>query len=202
MVAVVLLVRHGETALNVNGALRGRLDVPLTGRGHRQAEALARRIAAEYAVSQVYASPLRRAIDTAGHLATRVSRAVRWHEGFIDVDYGRWAGVPLTELSEPDARRYQEWERDPARPLPGAEAPESVQVRVLAALDEAAAEGEVVAAVSHDAVLQLALSAMLRLPLGAYRGICQATATLNEVRRTGNEWSVVQLNSAWHLAGL
>lgn len=199
MTASVLLLRHGETALNVNGALRGRLDVPLTDLGHRQAEALAARISEEYVISRLYSSPLTRAVDTAGHIAARWSLSVRPHEAFIDVDYGRWAGLPPTEMSEADAIRYRQWERDPTLPLPGAEAPQQVRERVLTALDEVAIDGEVIAVVSHDAVLQLALAAILQLPLGSYRGLCQATATLNEVRHRGDAWSVVLLNSTWHL---
>jgi broad specificity phosphatase PhoE len=202
MTAVVLLLRHGETALNVSGALRGRLDAPLTDRGHRQAEALAARIGEEYVVSQLFSSPLMRAVDTAAHIAARWRLLVRPHEGFIDVDYGRWAGLAPAELSEADAIRYRRWERAPTQPHPGAEAPQRVRERALAALNEVAIDAEVVAVVSHDAVLQLTLAAILQLPLGSYRGLCQSTATLNEVRRTGGAWSVVLLNSTWHLASL
>jgi broad specificity phosphatase PhoE len=51
MVTRVLLLRHGETALNRSGALRGLIDVPLSEHGQRQARQLAARIAAEYQLS-------------------------------------------------------------------------------------------------------------------------------------------------------
>ena len=73
------------------------------------------------------------------------------------------------------------------------------QERALAALNEVAVDGEVIAIVSHDAILQLALAAMLDLPLDSYRGLCQSTATLNQVTRSDGVWSVTLLNSSWHL---
>jgi probable phosphoglycerate mutase len=200
MTAVVLLLRHGETALNVADALRGLLDIPLTERGRAQAAALGKRVTEEYTVSRLYASPLRRAVETAEHIASRGSLSVWRHEGFIDADYDRWAGRGSAELSDADAERFREWERDPAIPLPGAEPPARVQERAMAALSEVAIDGEVVVVVSHDAVLQLILAAILDLPLESYRGLVQSTATLNEVHRSDGRWRVVQLNSQWHLA--
>jgi probable phosphoglycerate mutase len=200
MTAVVLLLRHGETALNVAGALRGLLEVPLTERGHAQAAVLGKRVTEEYTVSRLYSSPLRRAVDTAEHIASLGWLSIRRHEAFIDVDYGRWAGRDPAEFADPDAERFREWERDPAIPLPGAEPPRRVQERAMAALSDVASEGEVVAVVTHDAVLQLILAAILDLPLASYRGLAQSTATLNEVRRSDGRWRVVQLNSHWHLA--
>jgi len=58
-------VRHGETDYNRNSIVQGRgVDAPLNERGRRQAEALARRFAA-VPLDAIYASPLRRALETA-----------------------------------------------------------------------------------------------------------------------------------------
>ena len=59
---MLYVVRHGETAANVDGLLLGRADPPLTDRGRSQARALA---AAIPTPQRVVTSPLRRAVETA-----------------------------------------------------------------------------------------------------------------------------------------
>jgi broad specificity phosphatase PhoE len=68
------LVRHGETDHNVARRIQGPLlDDPLNARGAQQAEALARRFAAErekgLRLAAVYSSPLKRAWMTAEAVA-------------------------------------------------------------------------------------------------------------------------------------
>jgi alpha-ribazole phosphatase len=202
MNAIILLLRHGETALNREGTLRGHLDVPLTEHGRAEAEALARRVASEYTIARIYCSPLQRALETAAPIAARCGLEVKPDPAFIDIDYGGWAGRSTDEMTPEEARRFREWERDPSVPLPGAEPPSVVQERVLRALVERAVDGEVAAIVSHDAVLQLALAGLAVLPLAGYRSLLQHTATLNEVVFLGDAWQVTRFNSLGHLADL
>ena len=60
----LLLVRHGETEGNVSRRLQG-ADDPLTERGRRQARELAAHLSGRDDVAALYASPYRRAFDTA-----------------------------------------------------------------------------------------------------------------------------------------
>jgi broad specificity phosphatase PhoE len=94
MVTTVLLLRHGETALNQSGALRGVLDVPLSGDGKREACQLAARIAREYRLTAIFSSTLLRARSTAEEVARATGHDVQIDERFNDVDYGAWAGRP------------------------------------------------------------------------------------------------------------
>lgn len=200
MSSTLLLVRHGETELNQAGALRGRLDIPLTPRGAREAEAVGRRIAAEYEVTAISSSPLLRARQTAEKIGAACGMPVANDARFVDIDYGSWAGKPLQEMAEEEARSYLRWLRNPAIPLPGAENPQAVEKRVIAGLEEIASSGaSCVVVVSHDAILQLVVRHVLGLPLGTYRGIAQHTGTLNELRRTERGWTLRLLNSGWHL---
>ena len=72
---MLLLVRHGETAPNVQGLLLGRADPPLTDAGRRQAQALA---AVLPPPTLVVSSPLRRAARHRGGVRSpgRGGRAV------------------------------------------------------------------------------------------------------------------------------
>ena len=63
-------VRHGESEGNVAGKMQGHLDHPLTDLGRDQARATGEWFAAaDVAVQRVFASPLKRAFETAAILA-------------------------------------------------------------------------------------------------------------------------------------
>ena len=200
MDTTVLLLRHGETALNRSGALRGHIDVPLSENGACEARQLAERIAAEYAVVTIYSSPLLRARATAAEIARSTGLDVMLDERFVDVDYGPWAGRVYDAFSAEEKQTLRRWQRTPERPLPGAEDPADAQRRALAGLAERAASGRgCVAIVTHDAILQLLLCNLLGIDLCSYRGIVQHTATLNEVQRIAGGWRIHLVNSTWHL---
>jgi broad specificity phosphatase PhoE len=200
MDTTVLLLRHGETALNRSGALRGHIDVPLSENGVREARQLAERIAADYALAAVYSSPLVRAHATAAEIARPTGLDVMIDERFIDVDYGPWAGRVYETFSAEEKQTYRRWQQTPEQPLPGADDPAAVQQRALAGLASRAALGHgCIAIVTHDAILQLVLCKLLGINLCSYRGIVQHTATLNEVHRTTGGWWVYLVNSTWHL---
>ncbi|PWN19082.1 phosphoglycerate mutase-like protein [Microstroma glucosiphilum] len=60
----VLMVRHGETAYNVQGIIQGQMDTPLNALGRKQA-LLTGRALANTPLDAVYSSPLQRTMDTA-----------------------------------------------------------------------------------------------------------------------------------------
>jgi broad specificity phosphatase PhoE len=200
MVSTVLLLRHGETALNRSGALRGLIDVPLSEHGRREARLLAARVAAEYRLSALWASTLLRARATAEEVARVTGLGVQIDARFNDVNYGGWAGRTWEELSPEEQAEFRRWRKHPELPLPGAEDPADVQRRALAGLAAHGDAGEgCIAIAAHDAVLQLLLCGVLNIDLASYRGIAQHTATLNELQRTAHGWRVRLLNSTYHL---
>ena len=84
---VLYLVRHGESAGNVNLGLRRSDDPPLTERGRAQAARAAAALA-ELRLEDVCSSPLRRARETAAVIAAASGLAPRVVEGFAEVDMG------------------------------------------------------------------------------------------------------------------
>jgi len=202
MVNRVLLLRHGETALNRQGALRGEIDVPLSSRGVREARLLAQRIAADDTLTAIYSSTLVRARATAQEIARATKVRVRVDERLNDMRYGPWAGRPFGDLTTQEQAEFRRWRRNPGVPLPGAEDPEAVQERALAAL-AACAERErgCIAIVAHNAILQLVLCHVLGRGGERYRKIAQHTASLNELAYDDGHWNVLRLNSTEHLRG-
>jgi broad specificity phosphatase PhoE len=197
----VYLVRHGRTALNADGRLRGLLDPPLDSVGHAQVNALAAAFAhLPTKPTRVVAGPLRRTHDTAIAIALSCSAAVITDQRLIDRDYGPWTGQPVGEVRE-------RWGTD-LDPLPDAEPLATVTTRALAVLEDAGdhirdhRDGPVVL-VSHDAVLT-ALLAALEPGLGSASGIDLDTASWSHLTLDGSNddcWKVVRVGGAAHELG-
>ena len=94
----ILLVRHGETDGNAARILQ-RPDVPLNDRGMRQAEHLARRLAADRFV-HILCSDLVRARMTAAPLAACSGIAIEEHPLLQERNFGDLRGTPYAALSE------------------------------------------------------------------------------------------------------
>lgn len=103
LVAVIVFVRHGQTTTNASGLLVGRGDPTLTALGERQARSLG--FALE-SVHEVWTSPLVRARRTAELAWPRLKPIVR--EEFVEVDYGRWEGRPVNEVTSEQWRALEE----------------------------------------------------------------------------------------------
>ena len=182
---LVYLVRHGQTALNESGVLRGQLDPPLDDTGRRQAallgEALGRR-----QLSLVEASPLRRARETAQPVADHAGLAVTVDRCLLDRDYGPWAGTPKRTVTA-------QWGSVDA--APGVEPRAAVLSRALQGLTALAERcpATSVVAVSHDAVNREVLAA-LDPSLGDPDGIPQDNGCFNVLQWAGGSMAVLSVN--------
>jgi probable phosphoglycerate mutase len=157
----LVLVRHGETALNAQGRYTGRGEVPLSAAGRAQAEALARRVAGLVpAVAAVVSSPLERCTATAAAIAAATGGApVETSADLIECDFGEWEGLTFAEVKERWPREMDAWLDSPSVAPPGGESFEAVGRRVERAmlrLREAYA-GQQVVVVSHVTPLKLIL---------------------------------------------
>ena len=93
----VYLARHGRTALNAEGRLRGLSNPPLDDIGRVEAERLAEALAG-YAPTVVISSPLQRAVSTAEAIGAAAGIQTVVDERLNDRDYGHWTGQPRAEV--------------------------------------------------------------------------------------------------------
>ncbi|SIK58859.1 fructose-2,6-bisphosphatase [Mycobacteroides abscessus subsp. abscessus] len=183
---IVYLVRHGRTALNAQGRLRGLADPPLDPIGEQQATALARALGAVPSVHAVVSSPLRRARRTAMVIAETVGVPVSVDERLTDRDYGPWTGQRRSDVEG-------EWGCVDA--APGVQSSREVRERALRALNnwadviERETSGAIVV-VSHDAVIRPVLNGIASDvgPVAAVEGTYQV------LKRTGGRWSITALD--------
>lgn len=174
------LLRHGRTALNADGKLRGRIDVPLDDVGIIEAERLG--VLFERSnLGCVISSPLARAVQTASAVAVRHGLEVDVDEGLADRDWGPWAG----ELEADVTRRFGSLDA-----APGAEALESFVQRITRAVTRIikAASGRAIVAVAHDAVNRTLLSSLVP-QLGIPGAIPQRTGCWNCLLHESGAWS-------------
>ncbi len=95
---LIYLIRHGQTDLNLNRIMQGRIDAPLNETGRAQADEIGRRLA-EVALGAIYSSPLSRALHTAQAIA-------RHHPGLevvvvpelAELSMGSYEGIAEEEL--------------------------------------------------------------------------------------------------------
>ncbi|HUB70534.1 MAG TPA: histidine phosphatase family protein [Acidimicrobiales bacterium] len=187
---VIYLVRHGRTALNAAGALRGHIDVPLDEVGRDEAAAVAAVLVGRGPRS-VTSSPLRRAVETADAVAWRAGLVTRVDDRLADRHYGEWAGTSVQEV-------VARWGSLDA--APGVEPAMEVRERALAALADLARDssGAPWVVVSHDAPIRLALTAM-GPSLGDPDSVPQRTGCFNtiECRQAADgslSWQVLRVN--------
>jgi probable phosphoglycerate mutase len=198
----VILVRHGQTAWNVNERFRGREDVPLDETGLDQAECTARRIAAQWSPVAVYCSPLSRARVTAEAVARQCGLQVEMHHGLIDIDYGKWQGMTPAEARQRYPRRIRRWYRGSRwiRP-PGGELLAAVQRRCLNAVLEIASAhpGKAAVAVGHTVVNRLILLGALSVGLRHFWHLGQEPCAVNLIEVEGRSFILRTMNDTCHL---
>lgn len=147
---MLILVRHGRTALNASGRLQGRLDEPLDDVGELQAKAVAERVGP---VDELISSPLLRARQTADAFGMPYTVDEQW----IELSYGEYEGADISAMPSEVWRR---WREDPEFVPVGGESMATLATRVRAACDELAtrAVGRSIGVVSHVSPVKAALA--------------------------------------------
>ncbi|MGC9314383.1 MAG: histidine phosphatase family protein [bacterium] len=153
---LIYLIRHGETASNVEGRFRGRADIPLSENGVRQSIALGESMR-NIALTAIYSSPLARSIQTAEKLAFGRNIDVMPHPKFQNIDLGEWTDRPRSEIMGKYPAMWKRWITEPEdMALPGGESVMDVQHRCGEGIRNLVQvhQGESIAVVSHRAVLK------------------------------------------------
>ncbi|MES4908258.1 MULTISPECIES: bifunctional RNase H/acid phosphatase [unclassified Streptomyces] len=166
--ATFVLLRHGETALTPEKRFSGSGggDPELSPVGRRQAELVAAALAARGTIQVVVSSPLRRCVETAEAVASRIGVDVHVEEGLRETDFGAWEGLTFAEVRERHPDDLQAWlASSKAAPTGGGESFAAVARRVALTRDKLIARhaGRTVLLVTHVTPIKT----LVRLALGA-----------------------------------
>jgi broad specificity phosphatase PhoE len=182
MTTRVLLIRHGATVLSAEDRFAGSTDVLLSDEGRAQARALGERLA-DAELAAVYASPMKRTVESATLVAAPHKLALTTDTGLREIDHGHWEQLTRREVEARYPEEYSNWEADPFTFAPeGGESGLSVMARALPVLRRivVAHAGKTVAVVSHKATIRLVLCSLLGIDARGYRDrLDQSPACLN-----------------------
>jgi alpha-ribazole phosphatase/probable phosphoglycerate mutase len=186
----LILIRHAEPAEDARGRCYGSLDVDLSPAGRAALRGL--RLPP---LDAVYASPRRRALETAAALGEPVVL-----DGLRELDFGELEGRTYDEIAAERPELYRAWMETPTEvAFPGGESFRELRERAVAAVDvlRVQHDGETVAAVTHGGVVRAVLGHVLRMPDEAIFRLEQRYLAVNVVEWLG-DFPLVRLVNGTH----
>ncbi|MBR4236661.1 MAG: histidine phosphatase family protein [Clostridia bacterium] len=189
----LLIIRHGESEADILHVHEGRADFELTERGHMQAEKMAEYVSKRYNVSRLYSSTLRRAAQSAAHLAGKTGLKPIYEDKLREFDNGLLAGLKYDEA----ARLY------PRVSLPlhtsAYEQESELEFRaraefVLSKLLSENNETDTVAVYTHGGMINRLFQAFLRLPIDCSYLLRTGDAGLHEWEASNNLRIIIRAN--------
>jgi probable phosphoglycerate mutase len=162
---ILYCVRHGESAYNVEGRLQGQTDVKLSPLGLQHAAAIATALG-KLEIDAIYASPLSRAMQTAGPLAAALKLPILEDARLKEINIGVFQGTLAVDLADRFPEEAARWRsQDPDYRIPQGESRRELMIRAEAAFREIrASDHRQVAVVAHGGVLAAAFKALLGVP--------------------------------------
>ena len=205
---VLYFIRHGESLFNAQRRIQGQMDVALSPIGLRQAAALVAALGS-LDIDAIYASPLRRAMQTTEPLAAALHLTVRTDDRLKEINAGEFQGLEWPEIERrwPEAAKH--WQQQtPDFVIPGGESRRSVAERSRAAFEAIFAAGHRQAiVVAHGGVLAGALRSLLQIPADmnpfSFYNAAINTLTWDQINPDGqpprNRIKILVLNETDHL---
>ena len=181
----LVVLRHGETAWNVDTRIQGQLDIGLNATGLRQADQLGRALAGE-SFDAIYASDLARAWATAEGVARRQDppRRPLPEPRLRERAFGRFEGLTFHDIESTLPDQAHQWRtRVPGFAPEGGESLLVFRDRVLDTLDALAARhpGEQIVLVAHGGVMDVLYRAATGQELQAPRTWKTGNAAINRL---------------------
>jgi broad specificity phosphatase PhoE len=203
----LFLARHGSTEANERKpfVLQGcEIDGPLTELGRRQSLALGRALQ-DFEIHAVYASSLRRAMETAAAVAVHHRLEVQPVYDLRECSVGKWEGRDWDSIQRDDPQGHERFFADPVRtPHPGGESYGDVLRRVTPALLQLLERhvGQNIVVVAHNLVNRVWLADFVGIDLKHARKLRQMNCCLNLLHHHAGATELVSLNSVLHLEEL
>lgn len=204
----ILLIRHGQSEGNAERRFGGHTATPLSTHGRKEAGATALALGRE-AITAIYSSDLRRAVETAAPLAGALGLELTETSAFRERSVGRMEGLTFEEAAQKFPDEYAALlRRDFDHVLSGGESYRQLLDRAADELDRAIDRhrGGTIAVFSHTGTISiLALHLMGALDAPALRPVWLATANCGVARiqlRADGFVRVDAINDTRHLASL
>ena len=198
----IYLIRHAEAEGNLYRIAQGQANSSITDRGERQIQALARRFA-DIPIDAVYASDLYRTCATASAIYKPKGLPLHRRRDLREICVGVWEEKTWGEIARQDPAQLENFNhRLHLWHVEGAETPQAVQTRLLAAVRDIAAanDGKTAAVFSHGCAIRLLLAALQGIPLEELGKTPTGSNTaVSLLRAEGARIQVVWRDDASHL---
>lgn len=200
----MFLVRHGATEQNLAQptVLQGSgIDGPLAVIGREQA-AMTARFLSRYRFDAAYASPMRRAQETAEIIVAPHGLPITPVSQIVEADVGRWLGRDWDSIAAQEPEAYRRHLEDPSvHPYPEGESATDVHNRAVPALVHLMQKnlGRRILVVAHNIVNRVMVAHLHHIPLRHMRAIHQDNCGINLIRLRGAETELVTANATFHL---
>lgn len=171
----LFILRHAQTAFNVEGRMQGNVDEQLDSTGIQQAQKMTERLSRFYTIDHILSSPYPRAQETAAILAKAYDLEVEPNDNLVEINFGEIDNQKFDDLVEMDHGYFKQvkkiYETDPnvktSKPVyPGGESPAEIRARVKRftqyILDNY--KGTCIAAISHGGFIKNMLAYYVGLP--------------------------------------
>lgn len=191
-------VRHGESVYNAEGRIQGQIDIELSERGRLQCGALADAFAT-LPIQAVWASPLRRAFDTARAIAERLGLPVQTDDRLREIHAGIFQGLKWSEIEASHPAEARQWiDQAPDFVIPGGESRRALMIRGREAFEHLREQPyEHVAVIAHGGILSAAFKSLFGVPaeLNPFELV---NCGISRVR-WDHKLKLMTLNETWHL---
>lgn len=106
---IICLVRHGEIEGAALMRCIGRLDIPLSEKGHAEAHQAGKWLTRKLPAFSLWSSPLLRCVETADAIQEETGCGpVRIEPDLIEMSAGTWEGMTFAEIQEKYPKEYEE----------------------------------------------------------------------------------------------
>lgn len=199
----LLIIRHGESEADILHVHEGRADFELTERGHRQAEAMSEYVSRNYQITKIYHSTLKRAVQTAEHLALKTKAPLIPDEHLMEFNNGLIAGLKHSVVDE----KYPKVKVPLHSSVYEQESMLAFRYRaeymLSKLIDEASQHMEnddeiTIAVVTHGGMINQLYRAYFRLPVDSEYGFCTGDTGIHEWIIRGKSRIMVKADYAPH----
>jgi broad specificity phosphatase PhoE len=133
----LVVIRSGATDYDLQGRIRGTLDIPLSAEGMAEAHRIAGLCAAVERIDLIYTSLAACAVETSRIVGRALGLRPRRAPGLENLDQGLWQGMLVEDIRRKQPRLYRQWQDNPwAVSPPEGELLEEACVRVEETLEK------------------------------------------------------------------
>ena len=131
MKTTLIFIRHAEAEGNINREFHGFTNSPITEKGHKQAQLVAKRLE-DISMDVLYSSSLKRTLQTAQYIADVKQLPIIRTDKLKEINGGDWEGKLWDELPNLWPIEHKTWEHEPhVHQMPNGESMVGFQNRLI-----------------------------------------------------------------------